>query len=78
LTVRALERLAGAAADARPKAKRARLLSADEHDFENRLRERFGTAVALVRKRRGGRIEFRFQNDDELLRLGDLLLPKEP
>ena len=43
LTVRALERLAGAAADARPKAKRARLLSADEHDFESRLRERFGT-----------------------------------
>lgn len=78
LTVRALERLAGAAADARPKAKRARLLSADEHDFESRMRERFGTAVALVRKRRGGRIEFRFQNDDELLRLGDLLLPKEP
>jgi ParB family chromosome partitioning protein len=78
LTVRALERLAGLAAFARPKAKRARVLSADEHDFESRLRERFGTAVALVRKRRGGRVEFRFQNDDELVRLGDLLLPKEP
>ncbi|MGC9990958.1 MAG: ParB/RepB/Spo0J family partition protein [Candidatus Cybelea sp.] len=78
LTVRALERLAGAAADARPKAKRARVLSADEHDFEGRLRERFGTAVALVRNRRGGRVEFRFQNEDELLRLGDLLLPREP
>ncbi len=78
LTVRALERLAGAAGDAHPKAKPARVLSADEHDFESRLRERFGTAVALVRNRRGGRLEFRFQNDDELLRLGDLLLPKEP
>ena len=75
---RALQRLAGAAGDSRPKAKPARLLSADEHDFESRLRERFGTAVALVRNRRGGRVEFRFQNDDELLRLGDLLLPKEP
>ncbi len=78
LTVRALERLTGAAGDARPKAKAARPLSTDEHDFESRLRERFGTAVALVRNRRGGRLEFRFQNDDELLRLGDLLLPKEP
>jgi ParB family transcriptional regulator, chromosome partitioning protein len=79
LTVRALERLAGAAADARPKAAPApRVLSADEHDFESRLRERFGTHVALVRRRHGGRVEFRFQNDDELLRLGDLLLPKEP
>jgi ParB family transcriptional regulator, chromosome partitioning protein len=79
LTVRALERLAGGAAGARPKASPARReLSADEHAFESRLRERFGTAVALVRKRRGGRVEFRFQNDDELLRLGDLLLPEEP
>jgi ParB family chromosome partitioning protein len=78
LTVRALERLAGAAGDARPKAKPARVLSADEHDFESRLRERFGTSVALVRNRRGGRLEFRFQNDEELLRLGDLLLRKEP
>jgi ParB family chromosome partitioning protein len=78
LTVRALERLAGGALGARPKASPARReLSADEHDFESRLRERFGTAVALVRKRRGGRVELRFQNDDELLRLGDLLLPKE-
>ncbi|HLY03463.1 MAG TPA: ParB/RepB/Spo0J family partition protein [Candidatus Cybelea sp.] len=78
LTVRALERLA-AAADAGPKAARSpRVLSADEHDFERRLRERFATRVGIVRGRRGGRIEFRFQNDDELLRLGDLLLPKEP
>jgi ParB family chromosome partitioning protein len=79
LTVRALERLAGAAADGRPKARRTpRGLSADEHDFERRLRERFGMHVALVRFRGSGRVEFRFQNDDELLRLGDLLLPKEP
>ena len=78
LTVRALERLAGGAAGARPKASPARReLSPDEHDFENRLRERFGTPVALVRKRRGGRVELRFQNDAELLRLGDLLLRKE-
>ncbi|MFZ0682055.1 MAG: ParB/RepB/Spo0J family partition protein [Candidatus Cybelea sp.] len=79
LTVRALERLAAARTDTRPKAvPTARALTPDEHDFEGRLRERFGTHVALVRYRRGGRIEFRFQSDDELLRLGDLLLQKEP
>jgi ParB family chromosome partitioning protein len=79
LTVRALERLAAARTGARPKVvPTPRALTPDEHDFEGRLRERFGTHVALVRYRRGGRIEFRFQNDDELLRLGDLLLQKEP
>jgi ParB family chromosome partitioning protein len=79
LTVRALERLAAAGTGARPKAAPTpRALTPDEHDFESRLRERFGTHVALVRYRRGGRVEFRFQNDDELLRLGDLLLQKEP
>jgi len=79
LTVRALERLAAAGTGARPKAAPTpRALTPDEHDFENGLRERFGTQVALVRYRRGGRVEFRFQNDDELLRLGDLLLQKEP
>jgi ParB family chromosome partitioning protein len=78
LTVRALERLAAAGTAARPKAAPApRALTPDEQDFERRLRERFGTHVALVRYRRGGRVEFRFQNDDELLRLGDLLLQKE-
>jgi ParB family transcriptional regulator, chromosome partitioning protein len=79
LTVRALERLAGAVRS--PKARsvaKARPLSTEEHQFESRLRERFGTHVALVRTGRGGRIEFRFGNDDELVRLGDLLLGTEP
>jgi ParB family transcriptional regulator, chromosome partitioning protein len=76
LTVRALERLA--ASSAAPKsATAARELSADERNFESRLRERFGTRVALVRQNRGGRIEFRFVNDDELMRLGDLLFGNE-
>ncbi|HLX26175.1 MAG TPA: ParB/RepB/Spo0J family partition protein [Candidatus Cybelea sp.] len=76
LTVRALER-AAAAQSAPENATAARELSADERSFENRLRERFGTRVALVRHHRGGRIEFRFGNDDELIRLGDLLLGNE-
>ncbi len=76
LTVRALERLA--AAPSTPKsATTARELNADERTFESRLRERFGTRVALIRQNRGGRIEFRFTNDDELIRLGDLLLGSE-
>ncbi|MBV8637917.1 MAG: ParB/RepB/Spo0J family partition protein [Candidatus Eremiobacteraeota bacterium] len=75
LSVRALERLTGAVDTPNAqKIPRARELSAEEHDFESRLRERFGTHVALVRSGRGGRIEFRFTNDKELLRLGDLLL----
>ncbi|HEY6486936.1 MAG TPA: ParB/RepB/Spo0J family partition protein [Candidatus Cybelea sp.] len=78
LTVRNLERLANADAPARDTDDRVpRRLSPDEDDFERRLRERFGTHVALVRTGRGGRIELRFQNDGELVRLGDLLLPQE-
>jgi ParB family transcriptional regulator, chromosome partitioning protein len=76
LTVRALERLAGASAS--PKSARvSHALSPEERDFEARLRERFGAQVALVRSGRGGRIELRFGSDDELARLGDLLLGEE-
>jgi len=75
LTVRALERLTGVDAASRPKAAPAlRALSPEERDFETRLRERFGTHVAVVRYGRGGRIEFRFGNEGELTRIGDLLL----
>lgn len=76
LTVRALERLASAPEPVRAKPA-LRALSPDEHDFESRLRERFGTHVAVVRYGRGGRIEFRFADEDELTRLGDLLLPAD-
>lgn len=77
LTVRALERLASAGIQQRKIATAARLLSPEERDFETHLRERFGTQAAIVRFARGGRIELRFANDDELLRLGDLLLHDE-
>ncbi|MGB6987378.1 MAG: ParB/RepB/Spo0J family partition protein [Candidatus Aquilonibacter sp.] len=72
LSVRALEKLTGAVKTAN--LPRARELSADEAAFESRLRERYGTHVALVRGGRGGKIEFRFANENELLRLSDLLL----
>jgi ParB family chromosome partitioning protein len=73
LSVRALERLAASAETPKGVAA-ARALSPDERDFEARLRERFGVRASLVRQGKGGRIELRFTNDDELNRLGDLLL----
>lgn len=76
LTVRALERLAAAAPPARS-APAARSLSPEERDFETRLRERFGTHVTIVRGDRGGRIEFRFASDEDLMRLGDLLFSND-
>ncbi len=77
LTVRVLERLASATTPQRKTIAPARPLSPEEHDFETHLRERYGTHVSIVRFTRGGRIELRFGDDDELLRLGDLLLPDE-
>ncbi len=78
MSVRALERLTGAVAPPPPPphtgASRTRELSPEESDFESRLRERFATHVALVRSGKGGRIELRFTNEKELIRLGDLLL----
>jgi ParB family transcriptional regulator, chromosome partitioning protein len=78
LTVRALERLIGVAPATRTQRPvETRGLSPDERTFESRLREKFGTHVAIVHAQRGGRIELRFSNDEELTRLGDLLLGGE-
>jgi ParB family transcriptional regulator, chromosome partitioning protein len=80
LSVRQLEQLAGGAGDVaapRTAAPRSRELSAEENDFESRLRERFGTHVAIVRSGGGGRIELRFANDGELVRIGELLLEEQ-
>jgi ParB family chromosome partitioning protein len=40
----------------------------------DRLRYRFATQVGLVRRERGGSIEIRFSDDDDLLRIVDVLL----
>lgn len=78
-TVRALEQVTGAVKTPAARfAPKVRALSPEEHDFESRLRERFGTRVAIVRSGRGGRIEFGFGNDEELVRLGELLVGDEP
>jgi ParB family transcriptional regulator, chromosome partitioning protein len=72
LSVRAVEKLSGAVKPAA--GERIRELSPDEQAFESQLREKYGTHVALVRGARGGKIEFRFTSESELLRLSDLLL----
>jgi ParB family transcriptional regulator, chromosome partitioning protein len=79
LSVRTLERLTGAVATPQGEkaAPKLRALSPEEHAFESRLRQRFGTHVSVVRSGRGGRIELRFGSDDELIRLGDLLLGED-
>ncbi|MBV9972777.1 MAG: ParB/RepB/Spo0J family partition protein, partial [Candidatus Eremiobacteraeota bacterium] len=76
LSVRQLERLAGAVLTRKSKAAPpdARPLSADEQDFESRLRFRLGTHVALRRAGEGGKIEIKFANDKDLLRVADILL----
>jgi ParB family chromosome partitioning protein len=67
LSVRAIEALAREPV-AKPKA--APLATA----LDDRLRYRFATAVALTRRERGGSIEIRYADDDELIRIVDVLL----
>jgi ParB family transcriptional regulator, chromosome partitioning protein len=77
LNVRQLEQITSAAPNAETRTTapaRERRLSAEEDRFESRLRERFGTHVAIVRSGAGGRIELRFADDGELMRIGELLL----
>ncbi len=75
LSVHALERLAHEASVQPAAAPQPRAESSPEdRDFETRLRERYGTRVTLVRTGSGGRIEFRFGDERELIDLGDRLL----
>ena len=45
-------------------------------DFEQRLRQRYATAIAIRRRRDKGSIEIEFYGDDDLERLLGLLLPE--
>jgi ParB family transcriptional regulator, chromosome partitioning protein len=76
-TVRRLERIVAGLSAPPQRSPLLRPLSPEERDFETRLREKFGTHVAVVRYGRGGRIELRFSDEPELTRLGDLLLGSE-
>jgi len=72
LSVRAIEALAREPV-AKPKA--APIANdAETTALVDRLRYRFATAVALTRRERGGSIEIRYADDDELMRIVDVLL----
>lgn len=75
LSVRALERIVDAAnqppAPGKPKAVRT---TPEDRDFEARLRTKLGAAVQLRRGPSGGSIEIRYTDEDDLIRIADLLL----
>ncbi len=72
LSVRALEGLAREPV-VKPRSA-APAIDAETAAVVDRLRYRLATHIGLVRRERGGSIEIRFSDDDELLRIVDLLL----
>jgi len=72
LSVRAIEALARAPV-AKPKSAPA-AADVETAALIDRLRYRFATSVALARRERGGTIEIRYADDDELMRIVDVLL----
>jgi len=72
MSVRAIEALAREP-HAKPKAA-VPALDAETTALVDRLRYRFATPVALARRERGGTIEIRYADDDELIRIVDVLL----
>lgn len=75
LTVRDMERVV-AGDGARPGKGSGKTREASVHDaeFEAQLRTRLGTAVQLKRSGKGGKIEIRFGDEEELIRVADVLL----
>ncbi len=78
LSVRALERIV-ARLQSPPAAGKAaaRTTSPDDRAFEDRLRRRLGTRVALRRSQQGGTIEIRYADEQDLMRIAELLLESE-
>lgn len=75
LTVRDVERLvAGEGVRPAKGGGKAREASVHDAEFESQLRTRLGTAVQLRRSGKGGKIEIRFGDEDELIRVADVLL----
>lgn len=75
LSVRALERIVNAMnqppAPSKPRPVRT---TPEDRDFEARLRVKLGAAVQLRRGASGGSIEIRYTDEDDLIRIADLLL----
>ncbi|HVA37582.1 MAG TPA: ParB/RepB/Spo0J family partition protein [Candidatus Dormibacteraeota bacterium] len=80
LTVRQVERLVSLDGAARRRERRRRRLERDPEiaAFEQQLRERLGAPVAVVPQGQGGRLEIRYADGDDLMRIGDLLLGQTP
>ena len=79
LSVRALERLAGAVTTPQAAgASAGRSLTPEEADFETKLRFALGAHVALRRSGKGGKIEIKFHNEKELIRIAEVLLGETP
>ena len=78
LSVRALERIV-ARLQSPPTTGKApvRSGSPDDRDFEDRLRRRLGTRVALRRSHQGGTIEIKYSDESELIRIAELLLESD-
>ncbi|TAM60986.1 ParB/RepB/Spo0J family partition protein [bacterium] len=76
LNVRQAERLISLDGAARRRDRRRRLLERDAEvaAFEQQLRERLGAPVSVVPQGAGGRLEIRYANADDLMRIGDVLL----
>jgi len=71
LSVRVIEALGREPA---PRAKPVAVIDPELKGLIDRLRYRFATQVGVAKRERGGTIEIRYANDDELLRIADLLL----
>ena len=75
LSVRALERIVQTMnqppAPSKPRPVRG---TPEDRDFEARLRTKLGAAVQLRRAANGGSIEIRYSDEDDLIRIADLLL----
>ena len=74
LSVRALERLCATGNRPEGSRKPAPAQSPDHAAFESRLRQKTGTHVALKKSGRGGKIEIRYSDESDLMRIADALL----
>jgi ParB family chromosome partitioning protein len=72
ISVRVLERLAQRLAA--PPKKRAPAGVDDLNDVADQLRHRLGSRITFVRAKKGGRIEIRFTDESDLIRIVDILL----
>jgi ParB family chromosome partitioning protein len=72
ISVRVLERLAQRLAS--PPKKRAAAGVDDLNDVADQLRHRLASRITFVRAKKGGRIEIRFTDESDLIRIVDILL----